>query len=519
METDEDETGSVAESDLSTLVSSAGLVLVGGLLGSFSKLLEQVIVARILTPAAYGEVSTAIAVMSLGVTVSLVGFNQGIPRFMSRFEDPRDRRGTWLTGLVVSMVVAVALALALLAGSDLLMEQLFDEATPVGLLVLFAIAIPFVTGQSLGVGALQGFENTIYRTYARDLLYNGLRLAVLVSLLIAGYGVLAAGYAYVVAGAAAFVVAHVFLNRLLPLRGGVRIQAGELVRFSAPLVVASVVSKLLSQTDTLMLRYFLDATSVGLYNAAYPLAAGLPVILSSFGFLYLPLTSRLDADGKREEINEVHKLTTKWIFIAGFPVFLAFVAFPGDVVAIVFGGEYVAAGTALAVLAVGFFTSAAVGRCQDALSAFGYTGYILAVNTLAAATNAGLNLVLIPTYGVIGAAVASALSFVTLNGVSFLVLWRLTGITPFSRSTVKTFVVLPLALFPPAIALSQVLTLSLVTLPVFGLLAGLAVVALVAVTGCLQPEDEVPIELVERRLGVRVPFIRQYIPSRPNQER
>jgi O-antigen/teichoic acid export membrane protein len=513
MTTEEDETRSATESELSTLVSSAALVLVGSLFGSFSKLLEQVIVARLLTPAAYGEVSVAIAVMSFSVTLSLVGLNQGMPRFMARYDNPRDIRGTWITGLLISVLVATVLALALLAGGDILMERLFEESTPQALLVLFVAAIPFVAGQGLGIGALRGFENTIYRTYARDLLYNGLRLATLVVLLLAGLGVLAAGYAYLIAGATAFVVSHLFLNRLLSLRGEVTIRARELVRFSAPLVVASAVSKLLSQADTLMLTYFLDSESVGLYNAAYPLAAGLPVILASFGFLYLPLTSRLDADGKREEIDEVHKLTTKWIFIAGFPVLLVFVAFPRDAIAIVFGGEYVEAGAALAVLAVGFFTSAAVGRCQDALSAFGYTGYILAVNTLAAVANIVLNLVLIPAYGVIGAAVASALSFVALNGVAFLVLWRLTGITPFSRHTMKTFIVLPVGLFPPTIALSQVFSLSLFTLPVFGVLAGLAVIAIVAVTGCLQPEDEVPVEVVERRLGVRVPFIRRYIPT------
>jgi hypothetical protein len=94
-----------------------------------------------------------------------------------------------------------------------------------------------------------------------------------------------------------------------------------------------------------------------------------------------------------------------------------------------------------------------------------------------------------------------------------LVLWRLSGISPFSRSTVKTFVLLLLVLFPLAFALSSVVELSIVTLPLFAIGAGLVAVALVAVTGCLQAEDEIPLTLIEDRLGIRIPVIHRYIPS------
>lgn len=254
--------------------------------------------------------------------------------------------------------------------------------------------------------------------------------------------------------------------------------------------------------------------AAGIYNYGYPLAAGLPVILSVFGFLYLPLASRLDDDSNRAEVDRIYKITTKWIYIVAFPLFLTFVAFSGDVVEIVFDVTDPRSSTALAILSVGFFSSAANGRCQDTLSAFGYTTYILVVNTAAAVLNIVLNIVLVPTYGVVGAALASALSFFSLNVIAMLVLWRLSGISPFSRSTVKTFVLLPLVLFPLAFALSSVVELSIVTLPLFAIGAGLVAVALVAVTGCLQAEDEIPIEQIEERLGIRIPVIHRYIPSR-----
>ena len=504
------------ESDLSSLVSSASLVLVGSLFGSFSKLFEQVLLGRVLTQPAFDAFSKGFSILMLSTTIALVGFNEGIPRFMSRFDDERDVRGVWVTGITIAGVVGIGFAGALVAGRGWVMRVFFGTDAPPLLVTLFAVAIPFVVGLRIAVGAIRGHENTIYRTYAYDLLYNGLRVGILLVLLFgAGMGVLAAGYAYIVAGVVAFAVAHVLLDRLLSLRGPIRTHAGAMVRFSFPLVVASAVSSILSQVDKLMLGALAaDPNAAGIYNYGYPLAAGLPVILSVFGFLYLPLASRLDDDSNRSEVDRIYKITTKWIYIAAFPLFLTFVAFSGDVVGIVFGVGDPRSAAALAILSVGFFSSAANGRCQDTLSAFGYTGYILAVNTAAAVLNIALNVVLVPTYGVIGAAAASALSFFSLNAIAMVVLWRLSGISPFSRLTARTFLLLPVVLFPPALALSRVVTLSVLTLPVFAVITGLVSVALVAVTGCLQPEDEIPLELVEDRLGVRVPLIRRYIPSR-----
>lgn len=499
---------------LTGVVSSASLVLVGSLLGSSSKLIERVIIARLLPPGSYGQVSLGIAVMSLGLTLGIAGFDQGIPRFVSRFDDERDRRGTWLTGIALSGIITLVVTALLLFRLDWVTRTLFDD-TGSELAALFVLAIPMLVGQQLGVGGVRGFENTIYRTYSRDLLYNGLRLGLLVAFLFAGLGVFAAGYAYVIAGAAGFLTIHYFLNRLMSLRGPVRTHPRQLLWFSLPLLFSAAVTKLLSQIDTIMLGWYLSNASVGIYDVAYPLALGLGVIFSSFGFIYLPLTSRFDASGRRGELNRVHKLTAKWTVLAGFPVFLTFAAFPTDIIGAVFGTNYIGqgVGATLALLSTGFFVSGMAGYCQNALSGLGYTRSILAVNVISAVANIVLNVLLIPAYGIVGAAAASALSFATLNWVAFIFLYRVARISPFSRYTVKMYVLLPLLLFPPALALSTVISLNLLTIPVFAIVAGLATLAVCAATGCFQPEDEIPLELIEDRLGIRVPYIRRYIPD------
>jgi len=504
---------SVDERDLSTLLSSATLVLVGQIVYSASKLGERVVIARLLTPEAYGEVSIGLAVMSVVATVAMVGLRQGVPRYISRYDSERDVRGAWLTGIAIGGVVGIVLAAGLALGAEAVADLLFDRGGSATLVVIFALAVPFIIGLQVGVSAIRGLENTIYRTYTRDLLYPGLRLVILVVLLAAGVGVLAAGYAYLVAAAVTFVGVHLLLNRLIPLVGEVRIHAREMLLFSLPLVISTLLSRLLTRTDTIMLGYFRPSYEVGLYSAAFPLASALALILSSFGFMYLPIASRLDAEDKRDEVDAIYKLTTKWIYVLTFPAFLTLVVFPGDVLSVIFGTEYAPGSTALSILAIGFFTRAAFGRSRETISALGYTGYLLVTNVFAFSVNVGLNLLLIPRYGPTGAAVASAVSFVGLNLAVFVFLDRRFGISPFSKSTLRTVVVLPFFLFPPALLLASRVSLSPLTLLAFIIAASISSVVIVAATGCLQPEDEIPIAFVEDQIGVEVPLIRRFVPE------
>lgn len=498
---------------LASLLTSAGIVTAGKLVGSVTTLGERVVVGRFLRPEAYGEVSVGLALLSFASTVALVGFTQGVPRYVSRFDDDADRRGAWVSGMLVTGTLALVLTAGLLGSVDVLARELLSRADSPRMLALFVVAMPFVIGMRVTVGAIRGHGNTVYKAYAQDLAYPLARLLVLVLLLSAGYSVLAAGYAYVVAGVLSFVVSLSLLHRLLAIPGAVNTHVREISRFSLPVVVSSFLAVLLTRTDTLMLGYFRSSYEVGQYSAAYPIANGLVIVIASFGFLYLPLASRLDAADERKEIGYIYQTTTKWIYLVTFPAVVTFVLFPADVVATVFGGQYPDAPIALAILSVGFFTNAVGGRNRETITALGVTTYLMLTNGAAFAINVGLNLVLIPAYGLVGAAVASAIAYGVLNLTACAVLKLKYDITPFSSWSTRTFLVLPVGLLPPAYLASQYISLSVWSLLPWLVGVGLAGIAVAALTGCLQPEDRIVLEFVEDALGVRVPLIRRYVPD------
>lgn len=503
---------SVSEGDLSKLLSSASLVFVGMVFGASAKLVERVIIGRLLTTGGYGEFNIARSVFVLGTTLGAAGFTQGVPRYMARFDDTRDLRGAWLTGLVIAVGVSLLVALGLVAGAPLLVPHLFESAEAPTLFLLFVASIPLSVAFRIGVAAIRGSENTVYKILTQDVGYPGSRLVLTTALLALGVGVVATGIGYVVAIVAGTLVTYVLLNRLVPLRGEFSFHGREMTRFSAPLVVATVMATLLTETDTLMLGYFRASSEVGLYGAAYPLARGMTLVLGAFSYMYLPLASRLDAD-EDESVERVYEVTTKWVFMLVFPLFATLVVFPELVVSTVFGRQYLPAGSALVVLSVGFFTYAAVGRSRETLSALGATKFILAANVLAFTLNFLMNLVLIPAYGFIGAAVASAGSATVLNGAVYVFLKFKFGISPYNGRSMRAFVVVPLVVIPLGFAVARVAPDTFAVVVPFAAAAAVSTVGIAALVGSLEPEDLVVVKYVEELMGVRIPLIRRYIPD------
>nr|WP_305794533.1 flippase [Halomarina rubra] len=498
------------------MLSSATLIVIGTVLGALAKMVERIIIGRSVSLEAYGEVSIGLAVLTIASMFSILGFSQGVPRFMTRYEESEQKRGVWLTGLVITLFASSIVAAVLWVSAPTLTLYL-GRTDSVLLLQLFFLTIPLTVGSRIGIGGLQGFENTRYRTYVQDILHPLSRIGLLLVFLWAGYGVLGAGYAYLIAAGLAFLVSHLYLNRLMPLRGTFVARPKELLRFSVPLTISGFLLILMSQTDTIMLGYFRPSTEVALYNAAYPLAIGLGTLLNAFNFLYLPLASRLDANDELGEVEAIYAITTKWAFFLTFPAFLTFAIFSGDILEIFFGLRYRDAGLALTILTVGYFSNALFGQNLRTISALGDTKYLMITNSVAFIVNIAINLVLIPQYGFIGASIASAISYTTLNISANVVLWREYRITPFSRWLIRSLVAVCLVVSPIAIALSQWISLSLVTLPLFMAGIGVSSIIVAGLVDGLQADDRVVLEQIERYLGRQIPLVRRYLPTETDE--
>jgi O-antigen/teichoic acid export membrane protein len=196
---------------------------------------------------------------------------------------------------------------------------------------------------------------------------------------------------------------------------------------------------LMNTSNVVMLGHFGDAEEVADYRVVQPAAHLNLVIMSTFALLFTPAAARLFAREDREGMSDLYWRTSVWVAVASFPVLAVTTAFAEPITVLMFGEQYRESGTILALLAVGYYVSAALGFNGLTLRVHGLVKAVVVVSVLAALLNLTLNLILIPAYGAIGAGVGLCVTFLAHNALKQAALTRGTGIPFFERKHLRAY--------------------------------------------------------------------------------
>ena len=181
-----------------------------------------------------------------------------------------------------------------------------------------------------------------------------------------------------------------------------------------------------------MLGYFKSTEVVGIYSAVYPLVGFLSMIISSMGFVYIPVTSKLWGENKTESLGPIYQIMTKWCFMLTFPVFALMFVYPEFLLTKLYGAEYASGATVLRILALGFVTNSYFGFNYHTIIASGDSDFLMKCSVASAGINVLLNFILVPQYGMVGAAIASAVSFASIEVLMTLRTWKKQNMHPFT---------------------------------------------------------------------------------------
>lgn len=188
--------------------------------------------------------------------------------------------------------------------------------------------------------------------------------------------------------------------------------------FGFPLIFTSLAGMLLNMGDRYILKLLVDYREVGLYNLGYKIAGILNVLfIQSFSLALLPIAYKMY--GQKGDKRYYSKMLTYFVFVlcwAG----LALTLFGREIVELLaLSPDYWAAYQVVPYIVLGYIFSGARSVVNIGLYLKRKTSYI-AYNAIGAAIlNIGLNLLLIPKYKMMGAAIATVISFFTLYVVTY----------------------------------------------------------------------------------------------------
>lgn len=186
----------------------------------------------------------------------------------------------------------------------------------------------------------------------------------------------------------------------------------DIIALSFPMFLANSMYIVIEQTDTIMLGIMRSEAEVGIYSIAFKLAMMTMLIFTAVDSMAAPKFSQLYHSGKMEELKQVAQKSTKLIFWINFPIFIIYIVL-GQFLLNLYGSEFNMGYYALIILAMGQFTLAVVGSVGHFLNMTGHQKVFKNIIIMGGVLNIVLNIILIPNYGITGAAIASMISNAT----------------------------------------------------------------------------------------------------------
>ncbi len=440
---DETEDFQVCGNEFTRIATGAGTSFAGRIMGGALQFLYTVIVVRFLGAQSFGLFMLGLTIISFVGVLGRLGLEPGLVKFVSAYRGVGDKqrvKGVIVLAMGYSLLASILVGIVLFLMGDPVIARFFDKPQLGGIIKYLAPSLPFLSLMLVALSATQGFQTMKYTVYGQNLFWPVANIALVLLFFLLGFELYGVVAAHVLSVALAAILAVYFVRKCFPdlIQTKAVWDPVQLFRYSVPLLAVVFVYSLLLWTDTLMLGFFRSPEEVGIYNAAMRTALLISLILASFNSIFAPVISDLHNRQEMVKLGRLFKSVTRWVFGISLPVCLLMAFLSEDIMGI-FGQEFLSGRVPLLILAFAQMVNAGVGSVAVLLAMSGRQSLVLKHTLLAGLLNLILNWVLIPPFGIVGAAVATATSIITVNVVMLGSVWVLYRIHPYNRQYYKGF--------------------------------------------------------------------------------
>jgi O-antigen/teichoic acid export membrane protein len=425
----------------------SGTFFVGTVFSLVAGYLFKVYLARVLGAEALG-------IYALGMT--LVGFfgifnGLGLPESAVRFvaaysassEFEKLRAFLWRSiGLLLGSNLLFVTAF-LIAGPWIAL-RFYHSTALLRYLYLFAVLLLFGAIRTFLERAMAGYKDVSRRTLIVN--FVGTPTTIAAAVLLISLGTALRGYivAQILSSLVVVWLLAAAIWRLTPVaaRGSrmpLQPMDPQVWSFSATVFGMSLLGFVMSQTDKITLGYILGARQVGIYAVAAALVAYVPLALQSVNQIFAPTIADLHTRGEHAVLARLFQTLTKWIIALTVPLAIVMIVFARPLMRI-FGHDFEVGWPILIIGTIGQLVNCAVGSVGYMLLMSGHQRRVMRVQFVAAGLVVLLNIVLIPVWGIVGAAVASAATNVASNIWYLAEVRGLLQLSPYNRSYLKVIV-------------------------------------------------------------------------------
>jgi O-antigen/teichoic acid export membrane protein len=407
----------------------------------------------------------ALGLYALGMTIiGFVGlFNSlGLPMAAARFVAAYCARGDYMQlgsflrgslGLLTAVNVLLV-GVVLLVGPWLTLHFYHTPKLSPYLWAFAAIMLLGVLNMFLGQ-VMAGYRDVARRTFVTH--FTGTPANIFIAVLLIGLGFGLTGYmaAQVISALLVFCLLGAAVWKMSPTatRNGSGLQIKrEVVTFSAVAYGIASLQFLLAQSDKIVLGYYLDAKHVGIYAVAMTLVGFVAIALDSVNQIFSPMISELHAAENHAVLQRLYATLTKWVVALTIPLALSMIVYARHLM-LIFGPSFEPGATVVMIGAVGQLFNCAVGSVGFLLLMSGNQAQLMKIEAVSATLMVGLNIFLVPRFGIAGAAIAATVTTVVTNTWALISVRRILKVFPYNAGYLKL-------MWPSAFAIAGTLALA-----------------------------------------------------------
>ncbi|MGB3187495.1 MAG: oligosaccharide flippase family protein [Ornithinimicrobium sp.] len=432
----------------------------GSGVAAVATLLTTVVVTQLTSQTQAGIFFVATSFFLLASALGQLGTNTGLVYFLSgsRARGELDKASGYMRiasrpVLVVAVLMAIVVAIAAQPIAEVFSAERSEEfARHVRVMAIFipcAAVLYLALAGTRGLGTMK--VNASVDQMARPLLQLGL-----VALGIVVLGPQAAPGAWAAAYLPLAIVGWWWWRRLsaraAPQSHSSRLrEARPFWAFTAPRALAGLAQVAMQRLDIILVGSLAGLPAAAIYAAATRFLSLGQMAARAVSLSAQPLLGEALARGDRRDAQQLYQASTVWLILVAWPLYLVLIVFGSEVLT-VFGPGYSAGDTALLILCSAMLIATSCGMVDMVLTMAGKSLWNLGNVLLAFTVNLGLDLILIPQIGIVGAAIGWASAIVAANLVPLTQIALAFKLHPFGAPTLVSmtlaagcFVGVPLA--------------------------------------------------------------------------
>lgn len=396
--------------------------------GSGLSFLFALVITRQLGAQSAGLYFLAFSLMMILSVVTRLGFDGTIMRFIAHhaaLQEWGKVKGAFLAILSIVGGVSVVIGIMVVLSADFLAVGVFGKPDLAAPMLWLGLAMVPLNQIRLISSALKGLDKLPTGEAVGSLLQPLFGVALLYPLVML-WGVKGGAIAFLVSSSIAALLGWLFWRRhkATSAAQSETIELRKLFRSARPLWISSTANQaIIPWAPVALLGFWSSTADVGIFGAATRLANLIAVFLIGVNAVLAPQFSRMQAMERPQDIGPLARQFAMIVTLISIPFFCILV-FSASWVMGLFGPEFQDGGAVLAILAIGQLTSALCGSARMVLIMTGHETGLRDASMISLLTLLLFAVLLIPTYGALGAAITSALGLFTSNALSVIIIWR-----------------------------------------------------------------------------------------------